>query len=168
MYRGPGFLAVEWFCSYPTPSPLSRQQVVSLSQTSCVVSISQTSCESLFELTDGWRGWGRSQIIRQQESLVPYNSFNTLWAYTSIRPLGRKLNMNRFLVPVYREMPSLRAQLFLIEPSWYALTFVRNMHCSEWFFSGEYWSTRNVIWNYHVVNFYVIILCDVRRHVRQH
>ncbi len=28
IYRGPGFLAVVWFC--PLPRPLSRQQVVSL------------------------------------------------------------------------------------------------------------------------------------------
>ncbi len=26
IYRGPGFLAVVWFGSSPTPSPLSRQQ----------------------------------------------------------------------------------------------------------------------------------------------
>jgi hypothetical protein len=43
------------------------------------------------------------------------------------------------------------------------------MPCSEWcFFSWEYWATRNFMWNYHVENFYVIILCDVRRHARQH
>jgi hypothetical protein len=27
----------------------------------------------------GWKGWGRSQIIRRRERLVFYNSFNTHW-----------------------------------------------------------------------------------------
>ncbi len=43
-YRVKGFLAVAWFGSFPLPSPLSRLQVVSLSQSSCV---------SLVELADG-------------------------------------------------------------------------------------------------------------------
>ncbi len=43
-YRRPGFLAVVWF-----DPPLSRQQVVSLSQSSCV---------SPVELTDGGGGVG--------------------------------------------------------------------------------------------------------------
>ncbi len=34
--EGPGFLAVIWFGSSPNPFPLSRQQVISLSQSSCV------------------------------------------------------------------------------------------------------------------------------------
>ncbi len=53
-------------------SPLSHQQVVSLSH---------SSCASPVELTDGrgGRGWWRSQIIRPRESLVLYKSFNTLW-----------------------------------------------------------------------------------------
>ncbi len=70
--RGPGFLAVVWFDSSPTPSPLSRQQVVSLSQSSCV---------SPIELTDGrgGRGWGRSQNIRKRECLILYKSFNSIW-----------------------------------------------------------------------------------------
>ncbi len=52
-------------------SPLFRQQVVSLSQSSCV---------SPVELTDrrGGRWQRRSQIIRRQESLALYISFNTL------------------------------------------------------------------------------------------
>jgi hypothetical protein len=54
-YRGPGFLAVE--C----------QQVVSLSQSSCVV--------SPVELTDGRGG----MVWRRRESLVLYESLNTLW-----------------------------------------------------------------------------------------
>jgi hypothetical protein len=73
IYRWPGFL---WFyCMIRllarTPfAPLSRQQLVSLSQSSCV---------SPIELTDG-RGKRRtrSQIMRRRESLVLYKSFNTL------------------------------------------------------------------------------------------
>ncbi len=56
------------------PSP-SHQQVVSLSQSSCV---------SLVKLSDGrgGRGWGRSQIIWQRESLVLYKSFIlSAWLY---------------------------------------------------------------------------------------
>jgi hypothetical protein len=51
IYIVPSFIAVEWLGSSPTPSPLSRQQVVSLSQSSCV---------SPVELTDGrvWEGAG--------------------------------------------------------------------------------------------------------------
>ncbi len=43
---------VVWFGSSPTPSPLSRKQAVSLSQSSCV---------SPVELTD-WKGGGGEQI----------------------------------------------------------------------------------------------------------
>jgi hypothetical protein len=72
IYIGPGFLAVVIFGFSPTPSPLFRQQVAS--------SFSQSSWTSL--LTGGrGRGWGRSQIIQQLESLVLYKSFNTLWYY---------------------------------------------------------------------------------------
>ncbi len=56
-----------WLLSHPLP--LSRQQVVSLSPSSCV---------SPVELTEGGQ-WERSQIIRQRESLVIYESFSTLW-----------------------------------------------------------------------------------------
>ncbi len=67
--RIPGFLAVVWFGSFPLPSPLpSRQQVVSLSQSSCVSTVEL--------LTKEWRG-ARSQIIRRRESLVLYKS--TFW-----------------------------------------------------------------------------------------
>jgi hypothetical protein len=59
------------------PLLLSREQVVSLSQSSSV---------SLVELTDGKGGgevvvgkeWERSHIIRRQESLVLYKSSNNL------------------------------------------------------------------------------------------
>jgi hypothetical protein len=53
--RGPGFLVVVWFGSSPIPPLLSCQQVVFLSQSSCVFA-------------------GRCR-----ESLVLYKSFNTLW-----------------------------------------------------------------------------------------
>ncbi len=62
IYRGPGFLDAIRLLLRPSP-PVSRQQVVSLSQSSCVLPV---------ELTDGRRGWVRSLIIRPQQS------FNTL------------------------------------------------------------------------------------------
>jgi hypothetical protein len=55
----------------PRPPPtLSQQQIVSLTQSSCV---------SPVELTDGrgGRGSARSQIIRPRESLALYNTSNT-------------------------------------------------------------------------------------------
>ncbi len=59
IYRGPSFLAVVWFGSSPTPFPLSRLQGVCLSER-------------------GEGGWAWSQILRPQEYLVLYKSFNTL------------------------------------------------------------------------------------------
>jgi hypothetical protein len=63
-YIGPGFLYVVmiWLL------PISSQQVVSLSQSSCVLPV---------ELTD-WGGGG-SQIIRRRERLVLYNTIHILW-----------------------------------------------------------------------------------------
>ncbi len=74
IHRGPGFLAVIWFSSSPHLPP-PRQQVVSLTRSSCV---------SPVELTEGrgGRGWGRSQIIWCREMLVLYKSFNTRWVYS--------------------------------------------------------------------------------------
>ncbi len=66
-FRGPGFLGVVRFGS--SPPSLSRQQIVSLSQSSCV---------SPVHLNDG-RGGGRgAEIIRPQESLGLYSSFTLL------------------------------------------------------------------------------------------
>jgi hypothetical protein len=48
----------------PPSPPFSRQQVVSLSQSSCV------SPSSLLTGEGGDGGWGRSKIIRRRESLV--------------------------------------------------------------------------------------------------
>ncbi len=70
-YSGPGFLAVVWFGSPPTPPhPLpsvDRRHTGSLKKRD--------------NLLTGY-GWGRSQIIRPQESLVLYKSFKTLWSYS--------------------------------------------------------------------------------------
>jgi hypothetical protein len=49
----------------PPVSPLSRQQLVSLSQSSCV------SPAELTDVRGGRRRWARSQIIRPRESLSP-------------------------------------------------------------------------------------------------
>ncbi len=71
-YRGTGFLAVVWVWPLPPPlPPISHQQVVSLSQTSCV--------SPVVLLTDGERG--RSQIRRPRENLVLYYTLNTLWPH---------------------------------------------------------------------------------------
>jgi hypothetical protein len=55
------------------PPPLSRQQVVSLSQPSCVSPVKA-------ETEGGGEGGAKSEIIRLRESLVLYKSLNTLWA----------------------------------------------------------------------------------------
>ncbi len=71
-YKGPDFLAVVWFGSSHTPSPLNS---------------STEEIQEDWEIeTTCWqeRVWGRSQIIRQRESLVLYKSFNTLCHYISL------------------------------------------------------------------------------------
>ncbi len=72
--EGPGFLAVLWFDSSPPPlPPFSRQQVVSLSQSSCVL--------SAVELTEGGEERGRgAKSYDRGKSLALNKSFNTLWA----------------------------------------------------------------------------------------
>ncbi len=99
IYRGPGFLAVVWFGStQPTSLPLSRQQVASLSQSSCVSPVELADGRegegvgvepnhipkrkpgplkivqygTLFPnlMTERGGGWAWSQIIRPQKSLV--------------------------------------------------------------------------------------------------
>ncbi len=64
-YRGPGFLTVVIFGSLP-PLPLPSASFLSFS----------VFLWSAVELTDD-RGGGRN--IRRRESLVLYNTFNTLW-----------------------------------------------------------------------------------------
>ncbi len=64
IYRGTGILAVVWFCSSLTSSPVNRF--------------------SLFLLLTGERDRGRRiRIIRRRESPVFYKSFNTLSVYLS-------------------------------------------------------------------------------------
>ncbi len=70
-FIGPGFLAggrMIRLHAHPF-LPLSRQQLFSISQSSCV-------SRSAYW---GERGWARSRIIRQQESWALYKSFNTLY-----------------------------------------------------------------------------------------
>ncbi len=72
LFRGLGFLAVVWFGSSPTPfPPLPSASCLSFTVFLCVA------------VRAYWRERGRgagarSQIIRPQESLALYNSFNTL------------------------------------------------------------------------------------------
>jgi hypothetical protein len=79
IYRGPGFLAIVWWRSLPPPPPLSRQQVVSLSKSSCV---------ALVDLIDGRRGLiglmvvGEDQVVGQRENLVLYKAFYTLCSFS--------------------------------------------------------------------------------------
>jgi len=62
IYRVPYFIAVVWFGSYPIPfSPLFCQQVVSLSQSSCV---------SLLELTDGRDGGPWENLVLHNHSIL--------------------------------------------------------------------------------------------------
>ncbi len=69
IYRGPGFLASCDSAPRPHPPPFSRQQVASLSQSSCVPSI---------ELTDGRGGGGGG---RGAESKAwPSINHQTLWS----------------------------------------------------------------------------------------
>ncbi len=71
--RGPGFLAVVWLGSSPTPFPpplvcrLNRLDTGSLRK------------RKKFAHGRGERGWARSQIIQHWESLALYKSFNTFW-----------------------------------------------------------------------------------------
>ncbi len=77
IYRGPVFIAVVWFGSSSTSYLLylSRQQVVSLSQSSCV---------SLVQLGDGR---GEEKPNHTMRKLVLYKSFITPLHPQSFRPL---------------------------------------------------------------------------------
>jgi hypothetical protein len=68
IYRGPGFLAVVWFGSSPALCPLSRQHTGRLRKRDKLL------------MGEG-EGDGR-----EQESLVFYKSFNTLWVKTKQIP----------------------------------------------------------------------------------
>ncbi len=82
IYRRPGFIAVyDFFDPHPTtlpPAPVSkleRRHTGSLRKRDNLLT------------GEGGRGWGRSQIIRQRESLVLYKSFNILCPLLSLPPL---------------------------------------------------------------------------------
>jgi hypothetical protein len=70
IYRGPGFLASVWFGSSPTPSPPTLP-----SESSTGDHIGRLIKRD--NLAEG-DGGGMRQIMRQRESLVFHNSFNTL------------------------------------------------------------------------------------------
>jgi hypothetical protein len=53
IHRGPVFLAVVWFGSFLTPFPLFRQQVVSLSQSSCPAYLRESGGRGGAESYDG-------------------------------------------------------------------------------------------------------------------
>ncbi len=67
VYKGPGFLAVVWFGSSPTSSPVSKLSLF----------LSLPPRAHWRERVE--RGWARSRIIQPWESLVLYKLFNTLW-----------------------------------------------------------------------------------------
>jgi hypothetical protein len=96
IYRGPGFLAVVWFGSSPTPSPVSK--FLSLSHLPvCRQSSFLTGEES-------WRGWARSQIIiLPGESLALYKP-SVLSAFKE----SAAVNVHRYS----------KLHIFNVEPLW--------------------------------------------------
>ncbi len=64
--RGPGFRTI-WLFPHPSPLPSENSPET------------HRKTEKERQLTVGGGGGGRSQITRQRESLVLYNSFKTLW-----------------------------------------------------------------------------------------
>jgi len=77
IYRGPGFLAVVWFGSLPTPfsHPLSLVSKLDWRNTGRL----RKRDTLLTGEGGGYRGEG-GQIIRKWKGLVLYESINTLWA----------------------------------------------------------------------------------------
>jgi hypothetical protein len=70
LYRGPWLLRSSYNSApRPSPLPLSRQQVISLSQSSCVFPV---------ELTDGRKGGG---VGGMRESLALYKKCNSLCSH---------------------------------------------------------------------------------------
>ncbi len=84
----------------PPHPPLSRHEVVSLSQSSCL---------SPVQLTDrrGVRRRGRSQIIWRRESLALYKSLNTLWGGLNFYTLqySQKVSLRKTCDPINCEVP---------------------------------------------------------------
>jgi hypothetical protein len=70
IYRGLGFLVIEWFSSSPNPHSLVSELSLFLSIPVCRRSSWMTG--------EGRQVWGRNQIIRRRESHVLYRSFITL------------------------------------------------------------------------------------------
>jgi hypothetical protein len=67
IYSEPGFLAVVWFSSSPTPfSPLSFSDFL-------------CAAADIAYWRERRRGWGRSRIRRPRESLALYKYVNPLW-----------------------------------------------------------------------------------------
>jgi hypothetical protein len=84
IYRGQGFLAVV-FGSFPFPTPPPPFPSVSPAGDRKI-----EKERLLADGKEGLRGWGRTQIILQRESLIVlYKSLNTLWcaATTFARPV---------------------------------------------------------------------------------
>ncbi len=75
IYRGPGSLAVVWFGSTPTPSPVSKLPLF----------LSLPMCRRSSLLTEEGRGWMWRRIIQPQESLALYKSFYNLWWVTDLK-----------------------------------------------------------------------------------
>ncbi len=74
IYKEPGFLAVVWFGSAPTPFP-------SPSPSRRATHMKTEKERQLADRRGGWKGRGlaRIRILRPQSSLVLCKSFNTLW-----------------------------------------------------------------------------------------
>ncbi len=68
-YRGPGFLAIVWFGSFPLPYPTTHRGL--------------RKRDNLLT-GEGCRGEERSQFIWRRKSLVLYNTLNTLWGELTI------------------------------------------------------------------------------------
>jgi hypothetical protein len=90
IYTGPDFLAVVLFGS----SPLLLPPLPSVSWTG------DTEKEGQLADGRGERGWAMSRVIRLQESLVLYNSFNTLWVVPMLKERGGSLKLKFQISPI--------------------------------------------------------------------
>ncbi len=66
IYRGAGFLAIVWFGSKHTPPPVCS-------------TATHRKFENERQAADGRGGWAWWRVIRPQESLAIFKSFNNLW-----------------------------------------------------------------------------------------
>ncbi len=113
IYRGPGFLAVAWFGSSSTPSPVSN---LSLFLILPVCRRSSINCRE--------GGEARSQIIRRQESLALYKSFNTPWNY----PTAYRLTPPFSIQAACRRMRRLEAFLNLAASNFKLFSKIQNQN----------------------------------------